>query len=100
MTEASVLHLVKVIDACDSIITDKYPTAQIMRDPHAMAPLGRAGHLRWMLEESREMVLRAKLDRASQWVGFVQGFLFAEHHVTIQTLQLIDILGYLPENSG
>lgn len=85
-----------VIKACDQIILRDHPALEPLKNPHATALLDRLAHLRWMLQESRDMFGREKVERAFQWLGFVQGFLSSAGLTTIQELQLIDILGELP----
>ena len=94
MTDISKLR--KVIDTCDGIILQRFPGLDVLRDARAESLEFRMSHLRWMLLECRAMIDKFKTDRAFQWLGFVQGYLCSEGFVTIQELQLIDILGHLP----
>jgi len=86
-----------VIDAMDQIILEAAGDSLApVRNPHSTHPRDVYAHLRWMLGEARDMVGRGKPERALQWVGFVQGYLYCMGLTSIQELQLIDILGKRP----
>lgn len=91
------MKLLAVIEACDSIILRQCPKSTPQHLPLATDEMAQMHHLRWMLEMCRGFVARDKQDRAYQWVGFVQGYLCRSGYTTIQELQMVDILGHLPD---
>lgn len=89
--------LLATIDACDALILRHCPKAVSQHLPMASEEENQMCHFRWMLGMCRSFASRGRLDRAYQWMGFVQGALCQAKHTTIQELQLIDILGHLPD---
>ena len=90
-------HIRRLLDHYDSRVTATFPTATVSRKPDAVIPiLGEASHLRWMIEETRNVLGQGRLDRTSRWLGFIEGSLVQLRLASLEDIQMLDVESFFP----
>jgi hypothetical protein len=90
-------HARRLLDHYDSRVTATFPGAPVSRKPDAVIPiLGEAGHLRWMIAETRGALEQGRLDRAARWLGFIEGTLVQLGLATLEDIQMLDVESSFP----
>lgn len=83
----------------DGWIIRLIPSANVARHPRAETLLHKAEHLRWMAQEGIMMVERGNLEKATRWMGYIEGSLVQLGFATLEEIQMLDILSYVPEET-
>lgn len=73
------------------------PHAGVFRQHKGDTLFLKVEHLRWMIHEAQQMVSRGNLEKALRWMGFIEGSLVQLGIVTLEEIQVTDILGYVPD---
>jgi len=92
-----VLKLNRLFSSYDACIVKLFPNVGIERRQHGSTLRHQIEHLRWMLHECSNMVARDKLDKATRWLGYVEGSLVQLRVITLEEVQYHDVITYMPE---
>ena len=96
----STIHMAKLLDHYDLRLVTTFPTAQINRKGSDTIPLhAQAEHLRWMIAETRTVLEQGRIERASRWLGFIEGSLVHLGLATLEDIMLFDVV-YTLEADG
>ena len=91
------LHIPRLLDHYDARLAAIFPSATVSRKPDTVVPLlGEASHLRWMIKETRGVLLQGRVDRASRWLGFIEGSLVQLGIASIEDIQVLDVESFFP----
>ena len=90
-------HIRRLLDHYDSRLTATFPGAKVSREPDAVIPiLGEVSHLRWMIQETQSTLEQGRVDRASRWLGFIEGSLVKLGLASLEDIQMLDVESFFP----
>ena len=74
----------RACEAAENYIRNKYPMLAPLSDPEgAMYPGEQASHVLFMCQEVRRLIDSERTEKAMRWLGFIQGFVWANSMATI-----------------
>jgi hypothetical protein len=98
----NISQISRLLEQYDQLLIEHFPTAKVSREPTLSTPLlGEVEHLRWMIQETRQLMARfgppSRMNRASRWLGFIEGSLVQLGLATIEGIQMSDVESFLPQ---
>ena len=84
-------QLTKLLDSYSKRITDIFPDADVRRNPDPLNLVQAVAHLMWMLDVCRGQIILGRIDKATRWLGFVEGSMVQLRLITIAEILLLDV---------
>lgn len=98
----NISQISRLLEQYDQLLIEHFPTAKVSRKPTSSSTplLGEVEHLRWMIQETRQLMAEdnaSRMNRASRWLGFIEGSLVQLGLATIEGIQMSDVESFLPQ---